>query len=65
LPTRRQGVGFFSAVLLTIVLITGWLRYYFHDAVPPSFSDIYLAAVLVLAYRYCWKPAAALAGALC
>jgi hypothetical protein len=49
-------------VLLTIVLITGLLRHYFHDSPPPSFADLYLAAVLVLAYRYSWKAAAALAG---
>ena len=44
------------------MLITGLLRYFFHDAPPPNFADLYLAAVLVLAYRYSWKPAAALAG---
>jgi hypothetical protein len=45
------------------VLITGLLRHYFHDSPPPDFSDLYLVAVLVLAYRYSWKFAAALAGA--
>ena len=45
------------------MLITGLLRHYFHDSPPPSFADLYLAGVLVLAYRYSWKPAAALAGA--
>jgi hypothetical protein len=59
---RRQGLIFFSAVLLTIVLITGLMRRYFHDSPPPNFADLYLLAVLVLAYRYSWKLAAALAG---
>jgi K+-sensing histidine kinase KdpD len=45
------------------VLITGLMRYYFHDSPPSSFADVYLAGVLVLAYRYSWKLAAALAGA--
>jgi hypothetical protein len=45
------------------VLITGLLRYFFHDAPPPNFADLYLAAVLVLAYRCSWKAGAALAGA--
>jgi hypothetical protein len=44
------------------VLITGLLRHYFHDAPPASFTDFYLAGVLVLAYRSSWKVAAALAG---
>jgi hypothetical protein len=44
------------------VLITGLLRYHFHDSLPPAFSDLYLVGVLVLAYRYSWKLAAALAG---
>ena len=59
---RRQSVIFFSAVLLVIVLITGLMRHYFHDSPPPSFADLYLVAVLVLAYRDSWKMAAALAG---
>jgi hypothetical protein len=45
------------------VLITGLLRHYFHDAPPASFADLYLAGVLVLAYRSSWKLAAAAAGA--
>ena len=44
------------------MLITGLLRRYFHDSLPPDFSDLYLVAVLVMAYRCSWKPAAALAG---
>ena len=59
---RRQSVIFFSAVLLIVALITGLLRHYFHDSPPPSFADFYLVGVLVLAYRYSWKQAAALAG---
>jgi hypothetical protein len=59
---RRQSVIFFSAVLLTLVLITGLMRHYYHDSPPASFADLYLAAVLVLAYRCSWKVAAALAG---
>ena len=59
---RRKSVITFSAVLLTIVLITGLMRHYYHDSPPPSFADLYLAAVLVLAYRCSWKLAAALAG---
>jgi hypothetical protein len=59
---QRQSVIFFSAVLLIVVLITGLMRHYFHDSPPASFADLYLVAVLVLAYRYSWKPAAALAG---
>ena len=45
------------------MLVTGLLRHYFHDAPPASFADLYLAGVLVLAYRSSWKMAAALAGA--
>jgi hypothetical protein len=63
LHKRRQGVVYFSAVLLTLVLITGLLRYYFHDGPPASFADLYLFGVLVLAYHSSWKLAAALAGA--
>jgi hypothetical protein len=37
-------------VLLTIVLIAGRLRHYFHDSPPPRVADLYLIAVLVLAY---------------
>jgi hypothetical protein len=59
---RAQSVISFSAVLLFIVLITGLMRHYYHDSPPPSFADLYLAGVLVLAYRCSWKLAAALAG---
>ena len=60
--SQRKKAVFFSAVLLTIVLITGLMRYFFHDSPPPSFADLYLVAVLVLGYRHSWKAAAALAG---
>ena len=45
-----------------LVLITGLMRYFFHDAPPDSFADLYLAAVLIVAYRASWRLAAALAG---
>jgi hypothetical protein len=59
---RRQGVFFFSAVLLTVVPVTGLMRRYFPEFPPPGFTDLCLVVVLALAYRYSWKLAAALAG---
>src|SRR5215472_17028531 len=59
----RPGKVIFSAVLLSIMLITGLMRYFFRNTPPPSFADFYLAAILVLAYWTGWKLAAALAGA--
>ena len=44
------------------MLITGLLRYYFHDVPPARFADVYLIGVVVLAYRHSWKAAAAAAG---
>ena len=46
-----------------LVLITGLMRYFFHDAPPASFADLYLAAILIVAYHASWKLSAALAGA--
>ena len=59
---HRHCVTFFSAVLLILVLITGLMRHYYRDSPPASFADLYLAAVVLMAYRCSWKLAAALAG---
>ena len=45
-----------------MVLITGLMRYFFRGSPPASFADLYLVAVVLLAYRCSWKMAAALAG---
>ena len=46
-----------------LVLVTGLMRYFFHDAPPDVFADLYLAAILIVAYYASWRLAAALAGA--
>lgn len=38
------------------------MRQSLHDSPPPGFTDLSLVVVLVMAYRYSWKFAAALAG---